>query len=453
MLACVLSWELTASLAHARNQTIIRDSELESTIRGWADPVFAAAALDPAAVRVILVDDPGMNAFVAGGQNIFLNTGLLMATESASQVVGVIAHETGHIAGGHLARIGDAERAAGNAALLTTLLGIGLIALGAAAGESNAAPAGGAVIAGGQATGLRTFLAFSRAQERAADQAALTYLDRSRKSARGLLEFLVKLQDQELLVSARQDPYVRSHPLSRDRIAFIEQHLASSPWTDVPETEADTGRHARMRAKLIGFLERPRRVIRNRFPPSDRSVAGRYARAVAHMRLSDLPAALAEIDSLLAESADDPYFIELKGQILFENGRHRDALPHYRRAAGLLPDDALIRAGLGRVQVASGDPALLPDAIDNLEIARRADSDNALVWRLLATAYHRMGDEGQSALAAGEHALLVGQAGNAMRHAGRAERHFLEGSPGWLQAQDIKNLAEYIRRLQERAGG
>ena len=440
-------WDLCAPPVRAQDLSLIRDSEIETTIRGWADPIFTASGLDPAAVRILLVNDPALNAFVAGGQNVFLNTGLLIATESPGQAIGVIAHEAGHISGGHLARSGEAIRAAENTSLVAALFGIGAIVLGV----GNKGAAGGALIAGGQSIGLRTLLAYTRTQERAADQAALDTLDRAQLSARGLLEFLRTLEDQELLVSERQDPYVRSHPLTADRIAFFANAVAHSPWSDIPDPPEEVERHTRMRAKLIGFLERPRRVLRNRFPPADTSLAARYARAVAHMRLADLDAALGEIDSLIGEHPDDPYFIELRGQILFEHGRVEDALPHYRRAARLLPDDALILSGLARVQVEIGGEALLREAVANLQTARRRERDNAMTWRLLANAHHALGEEGLSALAAGEYALLTGRPDYAARHAERAERAFSEGSPEWLQARDIATQAERIHEL--RSGG
>ncbi len=444
------AWALFASSARAQGLSLVRDSEIETTIRGWSDPILAAAGLDPAGVRILLVNNPGLNAFVAGGQNIFLHTGLLMATESPGQAIGVIAHEAGHISGGHLARSGEGIRAAENTSLIATLLGIGAIALGAGAGVDKAGTAGAALIAGGQTVGLRRLLAYTRTQERAADQAALDTLDRAQQSARGLLEFLRTLEDQELLVSERQDPYVRSHPLTADRIAFIANAVAHSPWSDVPDPPEELRRHARMRAKLIGFLERPRRVLRVRFPPEDESLPARYARAVAHMRLADLDAALGEIDILIGEHPDDPWFAELKGQILFEHGRAGDALPHYRQAARLLPEDALILASLARVQVEIGGEALLREAVGNLEAARRRERDDPTTWRLLAAAHHALGEGGLSALAAGEYALLTGRPDEAARHAERAERAFPEGSPEWFQARDIATQAERIQELRAR---
>jgi predicted Zn-dependent protease len=449
LVACLAASQVVATAAQAQNLPLIRDSEIEDTIRTWADPLFAAAGLNPESVRILLVNNETVNAFVAGGQNLFINTGLLIASESPGQVIGVIAHETGHIAGGHLARVGDAMRTAQNLGLFATLLGIGMIAAGAATG-GQAGRAGGAVIAGGQSAGQRTFLAYTRAQENAADQAALTFLDRTHHSAAGLEAFLEKLMDQELLISDRQNPYVRTHPLAHDRIELIAQHVRNSRWSSVPDSDEDVMRHKRMKAKLIGFLERPQRVLKTYYPESDVSVPARYARAVAYFRRPDMEKALAEVDSLIAESPDDPYFLELKGQILFESGKPREAVPYYQAAADIRPEDALILTGLGQAQVESGDAALLSAAVDNLEAARRRDPDNPSTWRLLATAYHQLGDVGASSLAAGEHALLIGHAEVAIVHADRAERESARGSPAWLRAQDIRNEAEQLKTIQAR---
>lgn len=453
MVATLVCWEIGASAARADGLPLIRDSEIEDTIRFWADPLLRAAHLNPSAVRLLIVNDSTLNAFVAGGQNLFINTGLLTATESPNQVIGVLAHETGHIAGGHLARSGDAIRDAQTTGLFATLLGIGLIALGAGTGSADAGQAGTAVIAGGQSASLRNFLAYTRSQERSADQAAVNLLDRTRQSSSGMLQFMEKLADQELLASSRQDPYVRSHPLTRDRVEFIAEHARSSSYTDRPDSPEDIERHERMRAKLIGFLERPRRVLRTFYPETDQSLAGRYARAVAYLRLSDADKAVAEMDSLIAERPNDPYFHELKGQILYELGRIREAVPQYQKAVSLKPDDGLMLTGLGAAMLETGDPDLVDDALAALEAAQRTDQENPSTWRLLATGYHARGEEGPAALASAEYAMLIGRSQDARLHAGRAERIFNEGTPGWLRAQDIKLQAEQLHALQEKAGG
>ncbi|MDP6516919.1 MAG: M48 family metalloprotease [Alphaproteobacteria bacterium] len=440
IIANVVWWGL-ADAARAQGLALIRDAEIEHIIRSWTDPMLQAAGIDPAAVHIMLVNDGTLNAFVAGGQNLFLNAGLLMASQSPGQVTGVIAHEIGHIAGGHLARSQDALRSAENVSLLHALLGLGIIALGATTGASGAAGVGGAVMAGGQIAGYKTLLTYSRIQERSADHAGLIYLDRTRQSARGLYRFLETLLDQELLVVARQDPYLRSHPLTQDRLNFIDDHMRKSPWTEAPEPQRRLLEHARMKAKLVGFLEWPERVLRA-YPLEDQSVPARYARAVAYYRLPDLEQALAELDSLIAEQPNDPYFQELKGQVLFENGRGATAIPYYETANRLEPDNPLLLTELAKVQIESGEPELYRPAVEALERSAQLDPTNGMTWRLLAVGYGRDGDIGKSSLAAGELALLEGRPKDALLHTGRAQRLFAEGSPEWLQAEDIRKIAE-----------
>ena len=448
MLACLLCWELGSASTRAQGLSLLRDSEIEDTIRLWTEPLFLAARVDPASVRLLLVNDSSLNAFVAGGQNLFINSGLLTASDSPGQVIGVLAHEIGHISGGHLARTGEALRGAQAASLVATLLGIGLIALGAATGNSEGAKAGGAVIAGGQSAGQRTFLAYTRTQERSADQAAVDVLDRTHQSSAGMLAFMEKLADQELLAVSRQDPYVRSHPLTYDRIEFLREHLRTSPWSDVPDRPQDIVRHQRMRAKLIGFIERPHRVLHNHYPVTDQSLPARYARAVAYFRLSQLDKAFAEIDRLIAESPSDPFFLELKGQIHYESGQVAESIPLYEQAVALRPRDALILTALGQARLQTGDASLVTPAIEALEAARRVDNENPTTWRLLGKGYNAIGDDGASALASAEYSLLIGRVQDVFLHLGRADRIYAEGSSGWLKAQDIRGEADQLATLQ-----
>jgi len=414
--------------------SLIRDSETEDTIRMYAKPLLEVAGLNPAAVRILLVNDDSLNAFVAGGQNLFLHTGLLMAAEEPGQVIGVIAHEIGHIAGGHLARSGEAMATASRTALLTMLLGLG-------AAIAGGGGAGGAIAAGGQQTALRSLLAYSRTHERSADQAALKYLDRTGQSAEGMLEFLRKLSGQELLISAGRDPYLRTHPLTSERVDAIAKHVESSPHTDADPPEIYKERHDRMLAKLKGFLRPTGRVLAE-YPESDDSIAARYARAVAYYRIPDLDRALAEINSLIADKPDDPFFHELKGQILFENGRVAEAVGPYEKANRLKPDDPLLLTAYAQTLIEAGDTNRLRRAMNLLEQATRLDPGLPLAWRLLAIAYGRLDRLDQSALASAEEALLTGRASDARLQAERASRKFPEGSPGWLRAQDIIRTAE-----------
>jgi predicted Zn-dependent protease len=419
----------------AQKLSFIRDTEIENTIRAYATPVFLAAGLDPTAVRIYLVNDKSLNAFVAGGQNLFINTGLLMRSENAEQVIGVIAHETGHIAGGHLARGQDAIRNASAESILAMVLGA------AAAVASGRPDVGSAVAAGGRNTALRSYLSYSRTQEGAADAAAMRFLDATGQSAKGLLEFMHTLEGEELLPASLQDPYLRTHPLSRDRILALEDFVAKSPNSDKPEKPEFEEMHRRMVAKLYGFMDNPTTTLR-RYPLSDTSLPARYAQTIAFWRKLDMGKALANIDALIAEHPDDPYFHELKGQMLYETGHPAEALKPYEAAVRLMPDAPLLRIGLADVQLELNNWEMLEPAIVNLRAALFRESNNPSVWRQLGIAYGRKGDVAQSSLALAEEALLVGEKPRAKFHAGKAEQLLPKGSPGWLQADDILQAAE-----------
>lgn len=417
--------------AQAQGIGLIRDAEVESTIRAYGAPLFSAAGLSPQSVRIVIVNDRALNAFVAGGQNLFINTGLIMRAAHAGQVIGVIAHETGHIAGGHLARTQDALRNASVTSILSMVLGA------AAAVATGKPEAGVAVIQGGQQIAERNLLTYSRTQESAADQAGLAFLESTGQSARGLLEFMEILSQEELLVAARQSPYIRSHPLTRDRIDATRQALARSRFADTPVPEDIQRMHRRIRAKLQGFIDPPATTLAN-MRADDPSIEARYARAVAYYRVPDLARALPLIDGLIAEHPDDPYFHELKGQMLFENGRPVEARAPYELAVRLLPDAPLLRVSLAQVQLEIDDPALQPLAYAHLTEALRAEPDNAQAWRLLAVVHGREGRIGEAALALAEQAMTQNRLRDARAQAERAKKLLPADSPSWLRAQDIR---------------
>jgi predicted Zn-dependent protease len=419
--------------AQERTISLVRDAEVEATIEMLVGPVFEAARVGTDQVSIYLVNDRRLNAFVAGGSNLFLNTGLLMATEDATEVIGVVAHETGHIAGGHLARMGTAMRRATAEAVLATILG-------AAVAAAGAPEVGTAMVLGGHSVAERGFLRFTRSQEQQADQAALTYMDRAGISARGLARFLRQLDSQTALAAAGIDPYLLTHPLTRERIAFVERHVAQSPHSDAPLAPGKVAAYERMKAKLEGFLDRPRDVLA-RYDGDD-SLPGRYARAIAHFRVPELGRALELMDQLIAEHPDDPFFHELKGQMLFENGRMGEAIGPYREAVRLLPRSALIRFGLARAMIESGDASLLPAAAEQLEETVRIEPDNAAAWRQLGIALGRQGQEGVASLALAEYSLLMRRLDDARMHLRRAEARLEPGGRNWIRAQDLERAIE-----------
>ncbi len=428
----------TAQSAGPRRH-FIRDAEVENTIRTFSTPLFQAAGLDPEAVRIHLMVDPSLNAFVAGGQNMFFHTGLLIRSETPNQLLGVIAHETGHIAGGHLIRGSEQAGNVSTEALIGMLLGA---AAGAATGRGDV---GSAVMMGTQHLAVREMLAFTRSQEQQADQMAMRFLDATRQSPKGMLQFFEILGDQELLVAARQDPYVRTHPLTRDRVSFVRQYVEKSPWSNADTPPAWVEMHRRMRAKLFAFIESPVRTFQ-RYKESDTSIEARYARAIAAYRKPDMEAAVPMIDALIKERPADPYFWELKGQMLFENGRGREAIEPYRKATELLPESALLLAELGAAEVELDDPALLKDAQKHLSMAVSREPEDSGTWQRLATAFGRdEGKEGMASYALAEHFLLRGKLPEAKFHANKAEMLLGKTGPIWLRIQDIKERAAQVQ--------
>ena len=425
-------WVAAAAPAGAQSGfKVIRDVEIEALLHDLTNPILDAAGISKGAVNLYIVQDRGLNAFVAGGLNLFLNTGLLMRTEHPGQLAGVIAHEVGHIAGGHLSRVSGArDRAVAEV--------VASFVLGAAAAVAGAPALGTAIIAGGQTVAQGDFLSFSRGQEQAADQAGVSYLRRIGVSSAGLAEFFDILDEQSILSASRGNPYLRSHPLTRDRIRFVESQVVPREGDDPGFPPEWAGRHERMVAKLSAFLGDPRRVLQD---ARGEGLADRYQRAIAYYRLPDLENAVAEIDSLIADHPDDPYFHELKGQMLFENGRIEAAISPYREAVRL-KSAPLLQIGLARALIESGDEAAGREAVEHLKASLREETTNAGAWRLLGIAQGHAGDEVEASLSLAEWALLRGKEDDAKLYARRAENRIGPNDPGWLQLQDILRAIE-----------
>ncbi|MEX0757981.1 MAG: M48 family metalloprotease, partial [Tistlia sp.] len=339
----------TSSAALAQQMRLLRDAEIENTIRTFVTPVLQAAGLNPNTVTIYLVEDPRLNAFATTNQRMFLNSGFLTATDGPGEVIGVLAHEAGHIAGGHLSRMRDEVAGAQMTSLAAALLGIGAALL---TGDPRAASAG-SVIGGDIA--LKNFLQYSQSQEQAADQAAITYLRGAHYNPEGLVEFMRKLDGQRVLNAIRQDPYLSTHPMTDSRIRFLEREVAQSPYKDKPWPPEWLEMFERMKAKLIGYLEAPAAVARA-YPASDDSLPARYARAISTYRNSSFADALVQVEALIAERPQDPFFQELKGQILLESGKVAEAEGAYGKAVELLPGEPQLRLQLALVQIQTNSP-------------------------------------------------------------------------------------------------
>jgi predicted Zn-dependent protease len=420
--------------AQERRLQFIRDAEIEHTIRTFAEPIFDVSGISGDSVEIALVKDNSLNAFVAGGMNLFIHTGLLQESEGPGELVGVIAHEIGHIAGGHLIRSQEAMEGASAQAILSALLGIG------AALATGEAGAGAAIIGGGQEMARRNYLAYSRAQEGTADQAALNYMDQAGISARGLLHFLERLAGQDLRPTDRQDAFVRTHPLTLDRIESVRYHVEHSASSDKKLPSEYDEMHARMKAKLLGFVQ-PQLALQ-RYRDTDTAVAPRYGRAIALYQRGDLKQALPIIDQLIKEEPANPFFYELKGQVLLENSRVPESLAPYRKSVELLPDSALLRSALAHALIETNDDSVLEEALRNLKAAAAKEPRTPFTWRLIATVYGRENKQAMLSYALAEEAMARGDRQVARFHAEKAEKALPAGSPGWIRAQDIRTATD-----------
>jgi len=425
-----------AAEAQQRPLPIVRDAEAESLMRDYVGPIMRAANIPGGTAEVVLVNERDFNAFVVDAKRIFVNTGVLIDSKTPNEVIGVLAHETGHIAGGHLARIREAMAQAQMIAALGMLVGAGAMVAGANTGSSDLGSGGLGVMLGGMHVAQRSLLAYQRGEEEAADRAGLKYLERTKQSPRGMITVFERLADQQLMSSQFADPYAQSHPMPRDRIVNLTERAKASPYWDAVDPPALQARHDLVRAKLLAFTGNPSTVDRA-YPRSDQSAPSRYARAILAFRLGDPASAVRELDALLKVQPGNPYFWELKGQVLLESGRPREALAPLRKAVSLAPKAALIRILLGQALVAADDPAVVDEAIGELNRGLAAEPNAGLAYRHLASAYARRGEVAMADLATARGLMADGDLANARRYAARAQSKLKTGSPAWLQADDI----------------
>jgi predicted Zn-dependent protease len=437
--ACASLSAPVSAQSDRRGPSLIRDAEIESLMRLYTKPIFHAAGLNPEAVHVYIINDPRINAFVAGGQRIFINTGLLTQATTPNEVIGVLAHETGHIAGGHLARMQNEIDRKSSLAIIGMLLGAAAMAGGAATGENEVAQAGGGILMGSQGLTQRLVLSYARAMEASADQAAIKFLTATGQSGKGMLTLFQKLATQSMASLRDVSPYVMSHPMPLDRIRNLEVEAKESKYFDTPDKPQIMLRHKLMQAKLVGFLQ-PAQTVFQRYPTSDTSLAGRYARAIAMFRSGDTRNAIPVIDSLSRDLPSDPYFYELKGQALLEGGQPAQAVAPLRQAIKMLPNSGLIRIMLAQALLGTENRANAQAALSELRLARRTEDDTPSLYQFMAMAYGQIGDIPRAELATAEAAYFRGDKKLAEQKAKVARATLKRGSPDWLRANDILNF-------------
>ena len=422
--------------AQGQGAPLIRDAEIEQLLRDYSAPVLRAAGLAQQNIRIVVINERAFNAFVADGRRIFINTGTLSEAATPNEVIGVLAHETGHLAGGHLAKLREQLRSASTQSIIAMVLGLGAVVAAAQSGSTNAANASAAAVTAPQEMIRRSLLAYLRAHEDQADRAGVKLLNATNQSPKGMHDTFKRLADELLFAARYADPYLQSHPMPAERVAALGEFAKASPFWDKKDPADLQLRHDLMRAKISGFIDRPDTVAR-RYPASDTSLAARYARAISAYRHSDLRGALAQIDSLIQAQPNNPYFYELKGQALLESGQPAVAIAPLRHAAKIAPNPALIQIMLAQALIASKESKYAEEAVTLLRGALAKEPESPDAYTQLAMAFGRKGDLAEADLASASAAMMRGDARTARDLATRAKTRFPVGSPGWVKADDI----------------
>jgi predicted Zn-dependent protease len=422
----------------AKGPPVLRDAEAEQLLRDYTRPVLRAAGLEKQNIQVVIINESVFNAFVADGRRIFVNYGAMLQSETPNQIIGVLAHETGHLAGGHLAKIREQLAQAQTQMIIAMLLGAGAMVAGARGGSSNngLVNAGAAAVSAPQELIRRNLLSYQRQQEENADRAGVKFLTASAQSARGMYETFRRFTNDSLFAAHGSDPYLQSHPMPAERVAALEELARSSPYWDKKDDAALQLRHDMVRAKISAFMERQDTVYR-RYPLSNDSLPSRYAHAIATYRHGDLRSALAQIDGLIQVQPNNPYFYELRGQALLEGGKPAEAIAPLRKAVQLSNNAPLIEMLLGQALVGTDNKAYTDEAIAILRAAVVRENEAPLGFAQLAMAYGRKGDYAEADLASAQAAFLRGDNKTARELASRAKTRFAVGTPGWVKADDI----------------
>ena len=440
-LIAVLNCNSNVAKAGARPLSLIRDTEIENTLHSWGEPIFKAANLDSNSINIILVQSDAVNAFVAGGSNIFFYTGLISKTESPGELIGVLAHETGHITGGHLIKGREAMERASYESIISTILGVGIAI---ASGDASAAPA---IALGGSSMATRKYLAHSRVNESSADQAALTFLENAEINPSGMASFMDKLKADNYVPKSQQSEYIQTHPLVDNRIETLKRRIDSSAYKQTPYSDEWMEQHVRMKAKLIGFIHPGQ--IPWIYEDKDQSMAANYARAIASYRNNNIDDALKRIDALIKIEPKNPYFLELKGQMLVDFGRVEESITYYRQALEIMPEATLFRVALAHalIETAKEDQSSkLGEAIEHLERALIDEERSTRIHRLLATAYGRLKQENKAKIHLAEEAVLQRNFTYAKQHAQNVLENEKEGSNTWIKAKDIISFIETTKK-------
>ena len=438
VVAAALALAPAAPVAAQENKgpPILRDTETEQLLREYTRPILRVAGLEKQNIQMVIINDASFNAFVADGRRIFVNFGAILQSETPNQLIGVLAHETGHLAGGHLARLRERLAQAQTQMIIAMLLGAGAVVAGASRNSTGMADAGAAAMAGPGEMIRRSLLSYQRQQEESADRAGVKFLTESGQSAKGMYDTFKRFTNDSLFAARGADPYLMSHPMPAERVAALEGLARASAYWDKKDDPALQLRHDMVRAKISAFMERQDTVYR-RFPLSNSTLPARYARAITTYLHGDLNSALAQVDGLIQAQPNNPYFYELRGQALLEGGRPTEAIAPLHKALALSNNAPLIEMLLGQALVATDNKAYADEAISILRAAVVRETEAPLGYSQLAMAYGRKGDYAEADLASAQAAYLRGDNKTARELASRAKTRFAVGTPGWVKADDI----------------
>lgn len=423
--------------ARAKNSLpLVRDAEIESLVGDYARPLLKAAGLSRAGVQTVLVNSSDFNAFVLG-RRIFVNTGAITMTETPNQLIGILAHEIGHLAGGHQQRLRERLESAKVMAIAAALLGAGVAIGGSAAGVRGATGAGAGVFSAGGAAAQRSLLNYMRGEESVADRAAINYLAKTGQSGRGLVETFQTLDRNSMFSGSGGRSYLSSHPAPRDRVLAIEESARRLTPYDKKDAAALLERHGLARAKIAAYAG-GMNDVRRLFAKDPRSLPALYGDAIATFLSGQHASALKKMDALIAARPSNPWFHEMRGEILLEAGRAPEAVAAFKRAAKLDGSNSgLLQAEIGQALVMSGGKSDLNQAIEMIQAGLQNDPVNGEGYRYLAMAYSRLGDIGRAELATAEGHWNVGSLQEAKVFAARAQSKLKPGTPAFRRAQDI----------------
>jgi predicted Zn-dependent protease len=350
---------------------IIEDEEAHNVLAELVRPILKAAELPPEEIEVRIIQDSDTNAFVIDNKNIFINSGLITFSKNPEVIAGVIAHECGHIAAGHVHITKEYLENLRKSMIASSLIG-------AAAALITGNPyAISAALLGGQVAQVK-FLEHSRNQESQADGLAIRYLERSNISYEGLIDFLKYLSSKERTFYKGQASYLLTHPLSRERIKYIKENILLKH-SSFPDNFKD--RFELMVAKLYAFTEPFKETMRRYKGSTNPDI---YAQSIAYFRAGHLNKAISLLEKLLIKHPNNPYFIELKAQFLYENGKIKESIKYYKQALNLIPTSNIFKIELAAALIT--DNTELTYAISLFRSAIDKQQENFLAWHGLGVA-------------------------------------------------------------------